>query len=136
MKDLNSMAAFASKNKQTYSLQANDFGVIAVSTNKGGFLLSPKMTTKIKASADPTVVGQPVTFTANVTSFIGAPPDGETVQFTNNGAVLGTATLQGGVAQLTTSVLTPGRHSIVATYVGDGNYLSAVSLSVNQVVNQ
>ena len=136
MKDLNNMAPFASKNQQTYSLQANDYGVIAVSTNKGGFLLSPKMTTKLKSSGDPSVLGQPVTFTVNVTSFIGAPPDGETVQFTNNGAVLGTATLEGGVAQLTTSALTAGRHSIVATYVGDGNYLSAISLSLNQVVNQ
>jgi probable HAF family extracellular repeat protein len=136
MKDLNSMAPFGSKNQQTYSLQANDYGVIAISTNKGGFLLSPKMSNKIKSSVDPSVLGQPVTITATVTSFIGAPPDGEVVQFTNNGAVLGTATLQGGVAQLTTSALTAGRHSIVATYVGDGNYLSAVSLSLNQVVNQ
>ena len=136
MKDLNTMALFASKNQQTYSLQANDYGVIAISTNKGGFLLSPKMSNKIKSSMDPSVLGQPVTITATVTSFIGAPPDGEAVQFTNNGAALGTAILQGGVAQLTTSTLTAGRHSIVATYVGDGNYLSAISLSLNQVVNQ
>jgi probable HAF family extracellular repeat protein len=136
MKDLNSMAPFGSKNQQTYSLQANDFGVIAISTNKGGFLLSPKISTKLKSSLDPSVSGQAVTFTANVTSFMGAPPDGETVQFTDNGAVVGTAPLQQGVAQLTTSTLTAGRHNIVATYVGDANYLSAVSLSINQVVNQ
>jgi probable HAF family extracellular repeat protein len=136
MKDLNSMAPFASKNQQTYSLQANDQGVIAISTNKGGFLLSPKMKVKIASSLDPSLAGQAVTFTATVASFIGGPPDGETVQFTNNGAPLGTAAVKGGVAQLTISNLTLGRHKIVATYVGDENYLPAVSLLVNQVVNQ
>jgi probable HAF family extracellular repeat protein len=136
MKDLNSMASFASKNQQTFSLQANDYGVIAVSTNKGGFLLSPKMSVKIASSIDPSVLGQPVTFTATVTSFIGGPPDGETVQFTNNGAVLGAATLEGGVAQLTTSALTTGRHNIVGSYVGDANYLPVNSLKINQVVDQ
>jgi len=30
--------------QQTYSVQLNDFGVLAISTNKGGFLLVPKMT--------------------------------------------------------------------------------------------
>jgi probable HAF family extracellular repeat protein len=136
MKDLNSMAPLAPKNQQTYSLQANDFGVIAISSNKGGFLLSPKISVKIKSSVDPSVSGQAVTFTATLTSLAGAPPDGEMVQFTNNGAALGTATVQGGMAQLTTSTLTLGRHNIVATYVGDENYLPVVSLKINQVVNQ
>jgi probable HAF family extracellular repeat protein len=136
MKDLNTMGPFGSKNQRTYSLQANDYGVIAVSTNKGGFLLSPKMSVKIQSSLDPSVAGQAVTFTATVTSFIGGPPDGETVQFTNNGVVLGTASVQGGAAQLTTSNLTLGRHNIVGSYVGDENYLPAVSLKINQVVNQ
>ena len=137
MKDLNTLAPpIASLNKQTYSLQVNNAGVIAMSTNKGGYLLSPKMTVTIKSPVNPSVVGQAVTFTAKMTSLAGAAPDGETVQFVTNGTVLGTGTLHAGTAQFTTSSIGLGRHAVVATYVGDANYLTATSASVVQVVNQ
>jgi probable HAF family extracellular repeat protein len=134
MKDLNSLASIASLNKQTYAIHVNNAGVIAISTNKGGYLLSPKMTGTIKSAENPSVVGQPVTFTVTITSMVGAPPDGETIQFVMNGTVLGTGTLLGGVAQFTTSNIALGHHPVVATYVGDANYLTSTSPSVVQVV--
>lgn len=76
----------------------------------------------------------PITLTATVAAgSAGATPTG-TVTFTdataNNGAgaSIGTATLgANGVAQLTISTLSPGVHSITASYPGDANFSGAVS---------
>jgi hypothetical protein len=116
-------------------VQVNDFGVVAISTNKGSFLLVPKMTAKFKSSVNPSKLGQPVTFTATLTSIAGPPPDGDTVQFVVGGVVLGSGTLQGGVAQFTTSAISVGTHPIVANYSGDANYLPATYTALTQVVN-
>ncbi|MGB8010783.1 MAG: Ig-like domain repeat protein [Terriglobales bacterium] len=121
---------------QTYSVQANDFGVIAVSTTKGGYLLIPKMTAKFSASPNPSVVGQAVTFTVTMTSVAGAPPDGETVQFVAGGKVLGSAPLKGGVAKFTTSSLAVGPNPVVVNYGGDANYLSAQYNALTATVKQ
>jgi hypothetical protein len=89
-------------------------------------------TTTVTSSANPSTFGQPVTFTATVSP---APPNGETVTFTADGNPLGTGTLSGGVATVTTSSLTAGTHSIVATYAGDTN-LAASQGSLTQVVSK
>jgi len=135
MQDLNFLAHLAAKNQQTYSVQVNDAGVVAISTNVSSYLLIPKMTAKLKASANPAVAGQPVTFTVTMTSLAGAPPDGETVQFAVNGSLIGATTLLGGVAQFTTSALPVGRDTVQASYVGDTNYLAASSAALTEVVN-
>jgi probable HAF family extracellular repeat protein len=134
MKDFTVLAGLASS-QQPYSVQVNDFGVIAISTNKGGYLLVPKMTATFTSSVNPSVLGQPVTFTATMTSIAGPPPDGETVQFVVSGKVLGSATLKGGVAQFTTSAIAVGSHVVTAKYSGDANYLPAKSTALTQVVN-
>ena len=135
MQDFTVVAGLAS-GRQTYSAQVNDFGVIAISTNNGSFLLIPTMTATVTSSANPSVLGQPVTFTANVTSFAGPPPDGETVQFVVSGSVVASAALKGGVAQFTTSAITLGSHIVEAKYNGDENYLPAKYTALTQVVNQ
>ncbi len=135
MQDFTVLAGL-SPNQQTYSVQVNDFGVVAISTNKGGFLLVPKMTATFTSSVNPSVLGQPVTFTATMTSIAGPPPDGETVQFVASGKVLGSETLKGGVAQFTTSAIPVGSHAVVAKYNGDANYLPAKYTAITQVVNQ
>jgi probable HAF family extracellular repeat protein len=119
---------------QPYSMQVNDFGVIAITTNKYGYLLVPRMTDTLTSSVNPSVVGQPVKFTTTMTSIAGPPPDGETVQFVVNGKVYGSAALKGGVAQFTTSAIPAGSRVVVAKYKGNANYLSAWS-SVMQTVN-
>jgi hypothetical protein len=80
-------------------------------------------------------LGEPVTFTANVTSSAGAPPDGETVTFQQGKTVLGTGMLSGGTATFTTSTLKAGNHSVTAVYAGDTNFETSKSKAVKQVVN-
>jgi hypothetical protein len=88
-------------------------------------------TTTIASSLNPSTQGQPVRFTAKVTS----PTAHVTgmVTFTANGATLGTVTLSGGTASLTTTTLPKGSNEkITATYIGTGNIVgSAASLFQN-----
>jgi hypothetical protein len=85
---------------------------------------------------NPSTYGQAVTFTAVVTSTIGAPPDGETVTFMKGTKVMGTGTLSGGSASFTTSTLTVSTTAIKAVYVGDSNFAGSTSNTVKQVVNK
>lgn len=88
-------------------------------------------TTGLGSSQNPSVFGQSVTFTATVT---GTNPTGS-VQFFDGGGSLGSATLSGGVAQLATSSLAVGTHSITAVYGGDAGNGGSTSPAVPQVVN-
>jgi probable HAF family extracellular repeat protein len=133
MVDFTTLAGL-SAGQQTYSVQVNDSGVIAVATNKLGYLLIPKLTATFTSSANPSKAGQAVTFTVTLTSMAGPPPDGETIQFLVSGKVAGTGTLKAGVAQFTTSTMTAGSHVIQAKYAGDANHLAAKYL-LTQVVN-
>jgi probable HAF family extracellular repeat protein len=135
MKDFTVLAGLGN-GLQIYSVQVNDSGVIAISTNKGGSILIPKLTGKIASSLNPSAVGQPVTFTATLTSIAGPPPDGEMVQFVLAGQVVGSAPLLGGVAEFTTSSIPVGSHVMVAKYAGDANYLAGNYNSVAQVVKR
>lgn len=94
-----------------------------------------KTTTTITSSQNPSTYGQAVTFTAVVTSSMGAPPDGDTVEFLKGKNVLGTGTLSGGTATFTTSTLAKGTDAIKAEYTGDATYGSSTSTAVDQVVN-
>jgi YVTN family beta-propeller protein len=90
-------------------------------------------TTALSTSAATIQAGQPVTFTATVT---GASPTG-TVQFMDGATNLSSAvTLSGGSAQLTTSTLTVGGHSITAAYSGDANNSKTTSAAVTETVTQ
>jgi len=96
-------------------------------------------TTAVTSSANPSVFGQSVTFTATVSAV--APGSGSptgTVTFLDAGNPIGTGTLSGGVATFTTSVLAVGNHTITTTYPGNSNYNSSMgSLTGNpQVVNK
>lgn len=78
--------------------------------------------TEIHSSLKESVYGQPVRFTAIVTSGDGAPPDGGRVLFMRGDEVLGSATLRGGVAHFTISTLEFGTHEIKAIYEGDADF--------------
>jgi len=91
-------------------------------------------TTKLVSSSNPSSTGQSVTFTATVTPNSGTLPDGELVTFKNGDTVLGTASLSGGIASLTTSTLPVGTFPITATYAFDGIY-GASSAQLQQQVN-
>ena len=79
-----------------------------------------------------TFVGQPVTFTATITSKYGTIPDGETVTFYHEG-VLGTGTTVGGVATLTVSGLPVRENRITAIYRTDGVFEQKIGDDVHEV---
>jgi hypothetical protein len=87
-------------------------------------------TTTLVAAPSPVAAGSDVTLTATVT---GASPSG-TVEFFDGATSLGTATIQGGVATLTTSALTAGSHGLTARYEGDEINNASTSSSVTLVV--
>jgi hypothetical protein len=91
--------------------------------------------TVVTTSGSPSLVGQPVTFTATVTSTHGAIPDGELVTFYDGKLAIGTGTTAGGVATFTTSSLKAETHSIKATYAGDDTFEPSTGL-VRQVVDK
>ncbi len=93
-------------------------------------------TTTLVSTPNPSVVSQAVTFTATVTTNFGTPTGN--VTFFDSATPLGApAALNGnGVAVLTTSVLTPGTHTITAVYAGDTIHAGSTSNAVQQVVNK
>ena len=95
--------------------------------------LAPTVT-QVATSKTPTPFGEPVTFTASITSSYGSPSG--TVSFFDGSASIGTGTVSGGKAILTTSTLSLGMHSIKAVYAGAGNFASSTSTAIAQVVNQ
>ncbi len=104
-----------------------------------GFELTPARaatTTTLWSTPNPSVCGQAVTFTSEVISSDGAPPDGQTVSFMEGTTVLGTETFSGGSARFTTSTLSVGTDSITAVYGGDWNLAGSTSKAVRQVVSK
>ena len=77
--------------------------------------------------------GQPVTFTATVTSAVGAPSG--SVTFFNSKNNLGSSPLAGGAAQITVSTLSVGAHSITAVYSGDSVFAPVTSAPLTFIVN-
>jgi len=93
-------------------------------------------TTAFASSLNPSFYGQPVTFTATVTSKLGPPPDGETVTFMQGPSALGTGTLSAGSATFTTSTLRAGHLSVAAVYYGDAKFNVSHSQPLTQQVNR
>jgi hypothetical protein len=75
-------------------------------------------TTTLTSSINPSLPGQAVTFTATVAPVTATG----TVTFLDGSILLGREALSNGIATFTTSTLSAGNHSIVATYNGDTNY--------------
>jgi sugar lactone lactonase YvrE len=87
----------------------------------------------LTASASPVMLQTAVTFTANVTSTAGTPTG--SVTFLDGTTSLGTVQLSSaGTAQLITSSLTVGSHSITVSYSGDTNYLPVTSSAITESV--
>lgn len=83
------------------------------------------------SSQNPSVQGEPVTFTATVTA-TGTAPVG-TVTFKAGATVLGTVPVASGVASITVSSLKTGSTHIAAMFVGTG--FATVAKSLSQIVN-
>ena len=91
-------------------------------------------TTSLTSSLSPSFVGQPVTFTATISS-TPTVPDGTPVTFTANGTLIGTGTTTSGIASITTSTLKAGTHPIKATFGGSAIF-NPSNASVSQVTNK
>ena len=97
-------------------------------------------TTALSSSANPSVSGQVVTFTATVT----ANPPGSgtptgTVDFQDGGVSIagcGAQALVAGIATCGVTYAGVGSHSITAIYSGDPDFLPSTSATLTQTVNQ
>jgi adenosine/AMP kinase len=97
-------------------------------------LLNNSQTT-VTSSANPSVFGQSVTFTATVSPLgQGGTPTG-IVTFTLDAGPSVTRTLSGGTATYTPAAPAVGTHIITATYGGDGTF-TASSGTLTQIVNK
>ena len=89
----------------------------------------------LTSSANPSALGQAVTFTAAVS---GQPAsDGMvtgTVQFSDGATLLASVSLSNGPAVFTTSALGGGSHNIIARYSGNGTFPPSEA-TVQQIVN-
>jgi len=90
--------------------------------------------TTLASSANPTMFGSSVTFTATITTNGGAATG--TVTFSDGSKVLGTAPVAAGTAVFSLSTLALGAHSITAAYGGDANDASSLSSALNEQVLQ
>jgi Bacterial Ig-like domain (group 3)/Putative Ig domain/Calx-beta domain len=95
----------------------------------------PASSTALTSSANPSVSGQSITFTATVSPVSPATgtPTGNIV-FKDSTTTLATVALTSGVATFTTSSLSVASHSISAGYGGDANFTSSGAF-LTQVVN-
>ena len=106
------------------------------STSPGQTVYVPTSSVSITSSANPSTLGQSITFTAAIT-YGGAPPSSSatgTVQFFDGTTALGTASLSNGQATYTTATFGGGTHQISAKYSGDGVFPPAQA-TYQQVVS-
>ncbi len=121
----------------THSLTATYSGTLHTDSASRSAALTETVvnptTTTLKTSGSPTFVGQPVTFTATVTSKYGAIPNGELVKFYDGSTLLASVALSSGTATYTTSSLTAKSHGMKAVYGGDSTFATSTGF-VTQVV--
>lgn len=87
------------------------------------------------SSPNPSVPGQPVTFTATVFSTVNGTPPGGTVTFSDEAGIMGSQSLNtSGVATLIDATLPAGTHLVTASYGGFGGFAGSASQTVRQVV--
>jgi hypothetical protein len=89
--------------------------------------------TKLSSSANPSTVGQSVTFTATVTPEYSGTVTGK-VAFYDGTTLLKSVAVGGGASTYTTKTLPSGKHSITATYDGSADFTDS-SASLTQTVN-
>jgi hypothetical protein len=119
----------------TYAGEGDYLGSVSTSLKQAVKSLPAKSTTTLKTSKSPSVLGQTITLTATVTSPLGTPPDGETITFAYGTHQLGTGTLSGGTASVSTSAVPVGTRELKAVYPGDANFATSIGY-VEQTVTK
>ncbi len=107
-------------------------------SSAGTYAVNPASTkSTLTSSANPSTPTESVTFTDTVAAVApGAGTPTGSVTFEDGSTAIGTGTLSGGVATLTTSTLSNGTHPISAVYAAAGSFSGSTSNTVNQVVAQ
>ena len=90
--------------------------------------------TSLTSSANSAVYGQPVSFTATVTSGSGTPTG--TVSFYNGSTLIGSAILANGTATMSVKFSSVGSYALTATYGGDANHTSSTSSALIETINK
>jgi hypothetical protein len=91
-------------------------------------------TTTVTSSVNPSTPGQSVTFTATVAAGSGVLFPGGSVTFSVDGSALPPVNLVNGQGSFSTSTLTVGSHTIIATYNPDTSFSASVSAPLTQRV--
>jgi hypothetical protein len=112
--------------------QAGNAQYAAAPTVTQSVLVDPQPKVTLSATPNPVFLNNPVTLTATL-AVTGPVPSG-IVTFLDGSQPIGSANLTGATATLSVSTLALGTHSITASYGGNANYASAVSLPVAVVV--
>jgi hypothetical protein len=129
----------------TASLAISPGTVTAVYSGDGNFTGSTSLATStfspatstlsLGSSANPSTLGQSVTFTASVTTGGGSSGSATgSVQFLDGTKLLGSASLSGGQAAYAIATLAGGSHTIIAQYSGDSIF-PAAQAGYGQFVN-
>ncbi|OLC79652.1 MAG: hypothetical protein AUH72_14140, partial [Acidobacteria bacterium 13_1_40CM_4_65_8] len=137
----NSTTSSAPVNAGSYGVNASFAGntnYLPGANNSLTITITPaSTTTSATSSANPSVFGQSVTFTATVSAVApGAGTPTGTVTFKDASTTLGTGTLIGGTTTFTTSSLSVASHTVTAVYGGDTNFTTSTSPTVTQTVSQ
>ena len=116
--------------RRQYSFQGQHVSRLSQTVNQAS------STTSVTSSANPSVFGQSVTFTAQVSAVSpGAGTPTGTVTFKDGSTTLGTGSLSAGTANFTTAALAVGSHSITAVYGGDTHFKTSTSPPLIQTVS-
>jgi len=146
--DTENLGASGTVSFTTSALPVGSISITAVYSGDSNFVMSSSSTTEtvneagtttgLSATPSSTNAGQPVTLTATIAVVApGAGTPTGSVQFFVGGTSLGTVSLSGNTAVLTTTTLAVGTDSLTAQYLGDSNFAvstsSAVSVTINPV---
>ncbi|MFZ0417396.1 MAG: Ig-like domain-containing protein [Candidatus Sulfotelmatobacter sp.] len=128
---VSSLAAGSHSITATY--QGSPTFAASTSTPLSQAVNSATTTTSLASSLNPAGTGQTITFTATVSSQYSGAATGS-VTFYSGSQTLGTATLSGNRATLSTSFATAGTYSISAKYSGDSNNAGSTSSTLSQAI--
>jgi hypothetical protein len=88
---------------------------------------------KLASSVNPSGFGEPITMKAMIATQFGGQASGS-ITFKDGATTLGSSTVSGNVASLTTSSLAIGTHSITGVYGGNSNFTGSTSTVLSQIV--
>jgi hypothetical protein len=94
---------------------------------------APPVTT-LTSAPNPSVVGQSVILTASVTSPLAVPTG--SVNFSDGGTLLGTSSLNNGIASFNVAFPNAATHTLTAAYLGSGSFYASNSNQLSQSVNR